>query len=385
MQRMNKIRVGYLNHTDLMFSIIEQIEEGKNRPPKISKKHREELQKTYKGLKANYKSLLLLGITYHDIGKQFVWRGHADIGTDIFEFAFKKAYFDNNSRIDIIRGYWKRRLKKPHAHLFLKLLIKHHEVLGNCFTGEQTVLAFIPVFNKLKKTNKNLIGPFLEVLLLLTVCEVGSVGYLDNTKIDYYFGILKELKKPKGSKYNFLKKQLLEHVRDDKNFTNRLRGLGYSFSGCMDHHKKDYEAAIDENIKIIAEKKELNIEDFKEGMLKIIKFAYALGHFNNLTGMASGTRDDDDNSRLKALIILLWSMANVANACKNKLNEIEFLEDPGKIDYDKFKNKLIKNGVKSIDEINLPLNKDTKILDALFKEAIITHGDNPKLVIKKLQ
>jgi len=326
LESINKIRSGYLDHVKVMFSVLEEVEQDtqvRERTVSLNPQNWKKVKDAYDNLAYDFQTLLLLGIVCHDIGKTVKWLDHARLGARMVRALPIRTIIEDN---DIVkeRG-WRGNLTPKKATKFLKFLIEFHEIYGNFFTGEQSLLGFEPIMLGLPK---HLIRPFLDTLLILTVAEVSSQdkqGYLYNSKVERYDEakreILDRMKVPRDA----LRRSLLRHGSNKAEVVSRILGLAYSYSTHIDEFKQNYRSTVERAFNEVAKEFEGSEDGFVSAVAGIRKLAYALRWCDRL----SGTLSDDGSAKpadgLKALIRLIWILTQpIWRAPENSIFELRF-------------------------------------------------------------
>jgi len=304
-------------HTAGMLSVLEEFEQGSRGERTEALGAEWDKAKTiYDTLTQEQKLLLYLGVPCHDIYKPFASRDHAEKGYQLLK-ASRESFVDG--RLDIAEAILGKGATLT-GELFddLLFLVRHHEFLGNFFTGEQTLSGAKPILKKFKKRLADLPG-FLNVLRLLTVAEVGSYdksGYLSAWKFRRYAeaidGVLRMAPK---TEYN--------EVATEKETCQRILGLVYAFA---DPDKLDtLHDAYESSVKMALEKAGVN-DGFPQRFDRLAKLSYGLQWLQILSGGKNFEGRVKDADELVLLIKGLDKLASMGKKVKSRV-EIVFKDD----------------------------------------------------------
>ncbi len=157
------------NNIDLTFfhtkAVLDNLTLFLYQPEEFNKKHHVVIPKIDLTDDSAYKHLLL--VTYlHDFYKIISSPNHASLG---YEFASEEI---------------------P------RKLIQFHDIFGIINTGEASLLFLVQLFEYIRslKANNNDVQEFLNKLFVLTVVDVASYGFLNQSRIDVFSYIVTQLK-----------------------------------------------------------------------------------------------------------------------------------------------------------------------------------------------
>lgn len=365
LKSIERVRGGYLEHENAMFSVLEEVEGIRKRTGFLNERNWEKIRKTYNSLDHDFQTLLLLGIVCHDIGKSIRSLDHAQLGVKIVRKLPTSTIIEDSDIVKERGGLQKLTLEQ--ATTFLEFLVEFHEVYGNFFTGEQSLLGFEPIMLRLPK---HLIKSFFDTLFILTVAEVGSQsehGYLYNSRVERYAEAESEILDRMDVAPDKLRRNLLDHGTNGAEVVARIFGLAYSYSTHIDKFKQSYYSTVEGALGVVAKEVGGSKNDFVSGVARIRKFAYALRWCDKLSGMLLDDGSAKPADGLEALIRLIWILTRPTwGAPENTIFEIRF---PSEVDPDvcsRLKDRLgpgVLEGIGSIDFGWFMKNKKWKLLE----------------------
>jgi hypothetical protein len=264
-------------HTEGIFEVCKEIASGtpgQRMKKLVSGGALANLTVMYNSLPNDLRSLLILGILYHDITKPLKSVGHAAQAAKLVKPLSFKVLIQNTDIVNAMGG-WQKKISKTDAKAMLYFLIKYHESLGNFFTGEQNLLGFFPLLCRLPM---NLRPQFMDLLLLLTVAEVGSygaTGYLAQRKYDRYMDAFKFIKNIKTKIRADSRNKLYRISLRRPEIIKRLIGLIYAYAQDIDQEYPRYETSITHSLNQAKIEGSLT-ESFPDEFARITKLSYGL-------------------------------------------------------------------------------------------------------------
>ncbi|NLF69552.1 MAG: hypothetical protein GX575_10925 [Candidatus Anammoximicrobium sp.] len=336
-----QIREYFLVHQNAMFEAWESVENNTQQAKSgggtahLDDENWGILRRLYDGLPKDVKTLLLLAVIYHDIGKPIHGSGHAARGTRML-VALNEDEAILQSAV-VREGGWDGNVFEPgKAFTFLTHLVEFHEVYGNYATGEQSLLGFEPILASIYKAKLDL-NHFLDALLILGALDVagtGKKGYLYNVKIQQYMRARKKASKA-GKDLQGRREQLIALGSKEAELVPRVMALAYSY-GSKTFYDNYEEVAMSVKNEFLTEVGSLcppktEKESFFDALSRIRKMAYALRHFGIITGVPQANPPiwpPQEGGSLKALIRLLWILAIPVRGKPDEVFEINFLPKP---------------------------------------------------------
>lgn len=317
LQSLSRFRRGLLGHVETMFAVLEELERprGGRRLRFLTEENWLAIQRIYDHLGPDFRALLILGVVFHDIGKFAQWDVHAHVGADMVADLFRRVpihHTDLGAELAIGSG---GQFPASQAGELLRLLVKHHEVYGNFFTGEQSLLGWESVVVELRSGP---IGKFLETVILLTVADVASQandGYLYNRRIASYLSAHQTILDWVSANRTLSDRQAQLRVREElvsygadlEACVTRVAGLSHSFSPDMDRDWPRYMRAAREAIitsGLIASGQ--GAAAFAGLLTRVKKLPYALRWCEKVSGTLQADGSGKPVAQLKRLVALLW-------------------------------------------------------------------------------
>lgn len=289
----------------------------------------------HKELGGGFHRLLLLGIVYHDIGKLAQWDIHADVGGKMIDaIAGQVCVSTMDLGTDPARDA--DGIPPEQEAELLKLLVRYHDVYGNFFTGEQSLVGCEPIALAFRRDSlgKHLDG-FLDTLVLLTVAEVGSLGedtFLYNGRVRRYLTASEEIRRwvrengnpDDGEARSGPRDCFMAHASTPNECAARVVGLTHSFSPKIDQDGKQYEKSVNHAMSRVFQTKSKAAE-FASSFARIRKLMYALRWFEQLSGELRDGECEKPSPNLEKVVRLLWILTRpAANIQGTKLIEIRF-------------------------------------------------------------
>ncbi len=192
----------------------------------------------------------------------------SEFKVDISKLNIENKDFERLFMLMFLHDFYKLTAQKEHARLgadFLAQpenveLIRYHDALGIINTGEASLRSLIPLITFLSKLDPKKRKDFLQGLVILTMSDVASLGFLNDSRIKTYQSVVTQIEQV------ITANNLDKIVKDDT--ASRLRHLIHSNNRCC------IELGLIENcLELYAEK-----ETFKD-KLQYVRFdagAYVL-------------------------------------------------------------------------------------------------------------
>jgi hypothetical protein len=330
-----RLRRDLLGHVDTMLSVLEELDwpRGGRRTRFLNDESWRAVKRAYDSLGGDFRALLVMGVVLHDVGKLGRWDVHADIGAAMVADLLQRVPPETTD-LGVELGIGGGGLPASRAAELLVLLVKHHEVYGNFFTGEQSLLGWEPVVRELRR------GPIeklLDTMMLLTVAEVasqGADGFLLNTRITRYLSASKAVRDwvaanqglPDSTARTAAREFLISQGEAPEECVKRIVGLAHSYSPWIDQHWLDYVSSVRQ---ALAEEELLSsqsdMQAFAKSFARVRKLAYALRWCEALSGELRRDGAGKSIEGLRQLIRLLWLVTRPASWClAQRVFEVRF-------------------------------------------------------------
>ncbi len=324
----------YLAHQDAILDALKQLDHctGSTSCGRLGLLNDAELATLrgyYNNLSEDVRTLLVHAVVCHDIGKFVHKTGHAALGSQLLGGLGTEAIAQSAVVKELgWQGDAVGEEDSADAAKFLTTLVEFHEVYGNYATGEQSLLGFVPI---VERVDSGCLLQLLDALLILGAMDAaatGKEGYLYSVKVRQYTRARDHIRN--APKDESLESKLIEKGADEEELTERVMALAYSYGS-----KKFYDEYSDELGKVrsqFIEEVDTLCDDqirksFYDALSRMRKMAYALKHFGLLTGVPAANPPvwpPKEYGAVETLIRLLWILALPVRSEPEMIFEIDF-------------------------------------------------------------